>query len=192
LRAGEAPARWKLADERFRTVVDQSAARFIKGNVHTTMHFFKPQYIGKHGVTGWRQTRWTEAEARYQSHLKAIKPRLPQGVIELHRLALHDKVFEAVEWQSATCLRMRLDRLDLSFEEVRAAQLPPDLVGSSWLYGEIHLDPGGFRLEVLCDGGLELAVVARDFRAYDVDQARWLVGDRSTRNAPTRRNRSTR
>jgi hypothetical protein len=140
------------------------------------MKFFKPKYIGKHGTTGWRSERWSEALDRYSEHLDAIRARLAPDILEIDRLRLHDLPFDEIEWKSSAWLRIRLDWLDLHFVGVCDCKLPDGLLDSAWLYAEIHLDPCGFRLEVLCDGAVELQVSAKRFSAYDTLQKKWVVG----------------
>jgi hypothetical protein len=60
------------------------------------------------------------------------------------------------------------------------ATLPADVVGSAWLYSEVHLSsPRGFELQVLLDGDQELHVCVERLSVYDTLKRTWIIGTES-------------
>jgi hypothetical protein len=143
----------------------------------SSMKFFKRELLGKHGVTGWRVDRWQSALDRYNKHFDAIRSRLPIEVVQFHELSLHDLVVDEIEWVAPEQLRLRIGSYQVVFIDVRSSNLPAGLVGTEWLYSEVHLArPRGFELHVLLDGDQEMSVCAEGLSVYDTLKRTWIIG----------------
>jgi hypothetical protein len=132
---------------------------------------------------------WEKAQARYEKHLKAIRPALPRGVQKMvENLRLHDAELLALWQGEKNCLlELRLDAppSDLVFLDYKLTQdpvlemdvLPAELRsrGTLFLYDEVDVTrPRGkenaYTHSILFGNGLSLRLTFTDVKIRVVKQ----------------------
>lgn len=111
-------------------------------------------------------------EKQYNKQYNSIKHKLPQNIIQISEISLHDSVVESIESIDENSIVMTLNsentvdyrgQVRLRFNGIKYICSYADLENACWVYNEVYITDNGFELNILFDCPLyEFKIIAED------------------------------
>jgi hypothetical protein len=173
-----------------------------EGEKGTIVKYFTPRLYAKLNSSDAKKSlaahsEWERAEARYETRLKSIRPRLPKSVRLLaDELCLHDAVFLGCFPMSAerTIINVRTEAalFEMSCHHQRPVTSTQFALGDvfarqqpRWLYDEVDLIKSGlFSHEILLSNGAVLKCIFDEVEILASELRPLGGGTKSTRRKP--------